>query len=281
MNNFNGNISEPQLKFGLWLVKYKPTFRFGLIVVLIVLSLGYWTYALYGFLDYVLFSSRGEKFLESSMVSESIDWARSRETNKPVDLFWDTPQTLSTRTGTDLLARIQNSNPNWLARFDYSLSAGDKVETGFDFVLPGTVKYLLTSFKEERGGVNFSITDVKWQRIDAREVAGDYAKFFGERLNFVFGEAKYVLPSRDLPGRAAFSVWNKGAFSFWQAKFLILVRRGQEIVGANTVTLEQLRSGDKKAVEINWFDNLGAFSGIEIITDINIFDKDVFMPPGA
>lgn len=275
------NLIDQEIKWGMWLAKYKPIFKAGLIVALVALSLVFWTYSLYGFLDYVLFSSRAEKSLEASLINQPIDWARIQETRKPVDLFWDTPQILPSRTGTDLLVQIQNSNTDWLAYFDYSLTAGDKTQTGSDFVLPGTVKYLFTSFKDERSGVNFSVDNVRWQRVDARQVAGDYAKFFGERLNFVFGEAKYAPPTQYLPGRVAFSVWNKGAFSFWQAKFLILVRRGQEVVSANTVTLEQLRAGDKKDVEMNWFDKLGAFSTIEIVPDINIFDPDVFMPPAA
>lgn len=281
MPNSEGNLIDQEIKWGMWLAKYKPIFKAGLIVALVALSLGLWTYSLYGFLDYALFSSASEKNLELAVARDPINWPSIKATNEPAQLVWNAPQVLSTRTGTDLLVEIENQNPKWLANFTYTLSAGDKTQNGKDFVLPGTKKYLIASFKEERSGVNFSITDVRWQKIDAREIGGDYQKFFANRMNFVFGETKYVPPSADLPGRVSFSVWDKSAYSFWEAKFLVLIRRGSDIAGANSVVLEKLKSGEKREVEINWPERLGGFSSIEIVPDINILDKEKFMPPGV
>ena len=53
---------------------------------------------------------------------------------------------------------------------------------------------------------------------------------------------------------------------------------GGNIVSADYLVLEQLKSGEKRLVAFNWSGKLPRLSKIEIIPEVNVFDESNIMP---
>lgn len=274
----NNQISEKQLKFGLWLAGRLKFFKYGLVLLLTVLSLLFWGYALYGFFDYLVFSAPKEKLLETGILQEAIDWPGIFAAEKPAPLEWSPPEVISGRNRSDTVLEIRNINSQWLARFSYLIGIGGQTEVVDDFVLPGGRKHIHKTFFDGKGSPVFSILNVNWQRIASYDAPPDYVDFSAERLDFIFENIK-VFPGNGEPARIDFEAWNRSAYSFWEPRFNILFWRGEKLIGITSVTLPYFKSGERRHVSLVLFDRLGAVSKVDIAPDINILDNSVFMPP--
>jgi hypothetical protein len=272
--------SERQLKWAIWFVTHRAELKRGLILFLVLLNLFFWGYSLFGFLDYFVFSFQKERSLERQLVRGGFNWPAIQEINKPLPLEWSSPELIVSAKATDFVVQIRNPNSQWLAKFKYAMSLGDETKTGESFVLPGSNKYLFNSFKGAKGVPSFSIVSLNWQRILSKDVAGDYLTFFSSRLDLAFENIKVSSATRDLPGRLSFEIVNKGAYSFWQTRFIILLFRGDKLLGIESVSLDKFKAGERRRVEINLFDRSGGITKVEIIPDINILDFDNYMPLG-
>jgi hypothetical protein len=183
----------------------------------------------------------------------------------------------------DYYAALSNPNAQWYADFTYQFasSAGESpVRRGF--ILPGEEKPVVEFAVAANGApraVEFKLLAVNWHHAD-RHTVGDYEQWRDARLAFEISEVM----SGDVEvdgkkfGRVSFIVTNRGAYSFYDPAFYILLKRGASVVGVNSTTLSELRAGETAQVNVNWFDLMPAVNKVEVVPVINIFDPAAYKP---
>lgn len=187
----------------------------------------------------------------------------------------------------DIYVPLTNPNTGWVATFTY-LFRSDTVETKpvAGFILPNEIKPITVFASKELGGARTAelvLSDVVWRRVDPH-VTGDYAKWSTDRLNLAITDPLFqtdVKLGTTTVGRVSFTVTNKTAFSYYNPGFIILLKRGEIVVGVSRTTLDTLDSGETREVIVNWFGALPAAGAVEIIPEINIFDVNAYKPLGG
>ena len=117
------NVSERQLKWGMWLIAHRAFLKrigYGLLIAVAVVA---WGYTLWGLLDYYFI--RGLDL--DRAIARDVATARNpsaeitkRQAAKPIQIA--EVLLLATNTGTyDSVARVVNPNPRWLANVEYTL----------------------------------------------------------------------------------------------------------------------------------------------------------------
>ncbi len=188
-------------------------------------------------------------------------------------------QILSAGSGSDVLVRIDNSNPLYGAsRIEYTLTVSDAsgaiiaTRRGTTYANPAQPRYLLFSFPSPLGvGVSAKLAidegSVQWSAltIDAK---GDIQ--FGVR-NELFSPA-----SASIQYQAA--VLNRSKFTFDSVDVIVLVydQRGT-IVGANSTVQRTLASGESRAFSMQWPFAVAGATRVEAIISTNVFANDNFI----
>jgi hypothetical protein len=96
-------------------------------------------------------------------------------------------------------------------------------------------------------------------------------------------DARFRPPAPDDPlkvSRATFNVKNDTAFGYWRVSFFVILWSGSSIVGANSVTISDLRPGETREVAVSWFNEIHGVTRVEVVPEVNIFDDRVYIPPG-
>lgn len=279
MPNGENHLTEKQIRFGLWWAKYKFLFRKALVAVLIAVCVLLWGKVFFELSMYAFAVAGGEAGTQRALAQGGIDWPKVLSVGRPVALEWTSPQALAGSRGSDVVVQVQNANPEWLARFHFRAAMGDQSFDGEDFILPGDTKYVFGSFALGRGAPSFSISDVRWQRVDRREAQGDRDGFIASRLDFIFEKTSFLPSAGGLPARVSFEAVNRSAFGFWEPRFVVLLWRGSSLAGIQRVVIDRFASGERRVVEFNLSDQSAAVSRVEVISDVNVFDPASYMPP--
>ena len=185
----------------------------------------------------------------------------------------------------DLAVDLENPNDKFSAVFDYCFSAGEAdIACGRSFILPGERKYVLALAQTVSISqpVSFRLENLAWTRLSAK-LAPDWGEFKAERLNIAIINPVFSSGSRSgLSDQVSFnslrfSAKNQGAYGYYQADFNILLYAGDQLVGANRYTIQNLKSGEERSASLSWPGNLGSVSRVEIVPDINILDDSVYL----
>jgi len=278
------DLSEKQLKLATWYVGHKVLLKRILIGFLIVFSVVFLGYGLYGIINYYFIE--GPKFIETTKeLSSPIDYSAARARLQPQGLGAGAVSVLSSgKEKYDLVIKISNPNSNWLVNFDYNFVIdGQPLPAQKGFILPGEEKFLLALSVESKvkpRQASLEISSFNWQRVDAREIS-DYVAWRDERLNFAMEEVKFlpaVIRDKIAVSRVSFKAKNLTVYSFWNVGFYIFLYRGSSLAGVNYVTLGEFVSGQTRPVEVSWFEPLPSVTQVKVIPEVNIFDKNVYMP---
>ncbi|MDP3985295.1 MAG: hypothetical protein Q8P82_00890, partial [bacterium] len=184
------------------------------------------------------------------------------------------------------LTELQNPNGDWYATFRYQFAVGNELTTEeAGFILPGEKKYIGRFGQTFQGfprAAQFQLTNLEWHRVD-RHVIPDISAWMSERLRFLTTNVTHTtnLQVDSIIGRTSFDIENRTAFGYWRVGTYVVLKRGTVPVAANYFALDQFESGEKRHVDINWFDQLPQSSEVEIRPEVNIFDPDSFLPPRA
>lgn len=272
-------ITEKQLKFGYWFVAHRLLLKKILMIALAVISAALWgTVAVIAFRMFVLYGDdyerlvrdRGRSYISAEAVAAATPLA---------------PQVIQTYTFNtsnnryDLAAVVKNLNTNRYARFGYRFVGEGFATPVFRGVLIPGQETVLTALGQELSarprGAQLEFSDFVWTRISKHDVP-DPASYVAERIAFAVADASYVLGP---PARSSFAITNNTAYSYWQVVAVVLLKRGSTVVGVNTVTIPQFRSGESRSIELTWFDTVSTASGVEVRLQVDIFDPTSFMPP--
>ncbi len=269
------NLSDSELKFSYWFITNKLKLKKALIIFLIVLAVFLWLYIILQLAFYAFSYSSERKGLEQLIFGEN-QLLATIQAGAPKQLsLSDAKVLLSSGGRSDIVTQIANSNRNWLATFDYNLMAGaNKSDISQGFVLPGETKYLLYLGSSADSG-QIQLSNIKWQKIK------DFEKIRNLRSRFEITKQESKKDLAEGITQFSIEVVNRSAFSFWQAGFQVLLYNGGEIIGANSFTFDQFKSGEARSATLNWADAPNNFDSIEVIPDINIIDDKNIMPPQA
>ncbi|MBI2552227.1 hypothetical protein HYW17_02955 [Candidatus Uhrbacteria bacterium] len=278
----DSELSEKQLGTAIWYVKHRAVLRKAALGIILALDGALIVYSGWGVGQELLFSNK-RKLQDLELLKTAIPGEAARLANRPVDLQLGGIELLRSGEVTDVLARVQNPNPEWSAEFSYTIGIGDelqRVENGF--LLPQEERPFIRTLRSAGAGtLVFNIENLSWRRINPKEIP-DVAKWRQERLDFEVQDPKFipaVVEGKGSVGRATFSLINKTAFGYVAADFLVLLFQGSRLQGAQGVTVDEFRSGQTRKLELTWIDRLGAISNIEVVPIIDLMNPEVYLKP--
>ena len=181
----------------------------------------------------------------------------------------------------DVLVPVENENPgHWLALGYRIVIGGEETPLRYAFVLPGQSKFISELAVERSGSpgsVELKVESRKWNRVDAHMV-DDFERFAENRLRFGVGEPTFTPPppGETTGGVSRFMLSNDTAFTYLDADLLVLLYRGDALVGVNRVTLDRLGAGEDRNVELFWFQPLPQVTRTDVMVDVNILDPGVY-----
>lgn len=299
-------VSERQLKWGLWFVAHRDFLKrvgYGALVVVSVVS---WVYTLWGLTDHFLLRGLDlQRAIERDLATRSNPRAAiiQRQRPKPLEIA-EVYLIPNGGSSFDVVARLVNPNPRWYATVEVRLEVpGAPQESIRTVLLPGRDRWLIRLNAESKVNPStamLSFVHVNWQRLSHLDVT-DPKRFIDERLNVEVQQAAYV-PPRELTlgtigpvaigtspaavpagippttvSRATFTVANRSAYGLHDLELAVLLRRSGGIVAVNRIVLNDLRAGEARAAAATWFHSLGLVQSVEVFPYVNVFDSRSFL----
>lgn len=185
----------------------------------------------------------------------------------------------------DFYVEVTNPNDDWWVEFEYRfLYESDNTGMAYGFLLPGQAKPLIAlavTSENPVGEAQVEITNVSWHRLDHHRIS-DYPTWQKDRMEIEILNPSFSLETGfegDTFGRTTFTVFNHTAFSYFDASFYVLLKRGAAVVGVNRATIASLGAGEQVDVTLNWFGVLPTVSSVEVIPDVHLFDPEAYQRP--
>ncbi|MEK7084143.1 MAG: hypothetical protein AAB932_02850, partial [Patescibacteria group bacterium] len=183
----------------------------------------------------------------------------------------------------DFVTVVTNPNKRHVAvvRFSYQTSRGE-TNVKEEMILPNTKRPIAVLGYESKtppSGARFLQESVRWQRIDPHKIF-DPALYMDSRMKFTVANVSFTPASRitGLPtNRIEFDLVNASTFNFWEAPFYIETLSGTTQSGLFFITLEALKAGETRHVDIRSLSDLNV---TQVVAHplLNVFDRNVFMP---
>lgn len=280
-------MTEKSLKWGYWWVNNRAQLARSGTIALAVVAFLMLAYGGYGFYDWFFGHGVAERQVGRVLGQPDIPTEVIRKTRlQPLaygsaDLIEVNGQT------SDLYVEVTNPNPHAWAEFDYYFADGENQlgQSKHDFILPSSTKnlYQLGVKGEGHQGAQMRFSSLVWHRVDKHVTGPDIIGWMRARLNLRLEDVAFRAPELTDPvpvGRATFKIVNDTAYSFWRLGFFVRLIGSSRDVGVNYVTISELRAGQSRTVEASWFNDLPTVREVQVMTDVNIFDPGVFIPPG-
>jgi hypothetical protein len=270
--------SRPNLKMmkvGLWLSENRRRMLKVFVLLLISITIGFFVYAAYGYIYYVLVGKDQDKSLTENFSEMGLDLQAIHLMNTTVPLVASAPLSFFHNDKIDLAVFLKNANEKYFASFDYCfVSGGEEFLCGTDFLMPNSEKYLLSLAQENKSGnYQFVIKKTSWSKIDNRKYP-DWPAFYNKNVNFVI--TNKTITSAAGANNLSFTIENKSPYSYWELPLNIILTSGGTPIGVNRFVLTDVKSLEKRPVNISWQN--GNLSGAQIIItpDLNILDSSVY-----
>lgn len=274
-------ISDKELKFGLWFSTNKQLLIKVGYIAMIVINILLFTYIFWGVFQTVDFLFVKFDKMSNQMLQNKPNFTLYSSQFVPLSII-DTYVLGSKTQGTyDFLAKVKNTNTEWsVTSVKYRFNTGFGYSQEYEnFILPNDEKYLMVLGYESESNINkveLEILDLKYQRIN------DFENIKQENLNFTIAEKKFIpatetdISNKTKVSQIKFNISNESYKDFWEIGLQVILNRGNRIVGATYVRLSDFLSNSSKNVSINWFENSGSVSDFEVLPEINILDASIF-----
>jgi len=277
--NSVGGVTESQLRWSEWWVNHREQVRkvgigFFVAADILLLGVGAW-----GFTDWLALGGLREENAIRQMTGPN--YGRFGGVGLQ-EVQVGAPFVLSGGAGkVDILAPIENGNDAFWAEIEYHFVVGGVDQESLKtFVLPGQAKYLvhLGAPADAGSGVELRIDRRLWHRAGTLG-AESLQALYDTRLN-IAAENPVFKPADPLAttpvSSANFLLANHTAFGYYDVDLLVLLYRGDSIVGANKIRVDRLQAGEKKPMELFWYQVLPQVTRVEVMPDINIYDESVY-----
>lgn len=285
-NRIGAGFTEGELQFASIWIRNRAMLRNLLWGFLIAINVGLWGFSLWGLLDaYVLSWPRESRM--NREISENAFVALSLQSNRPegiqtraVSVFQGTEDRL------DMIVPVYNPNEVWWASFTYRFNvSGELTDAQSGFLLPGERTYLgvFGYLPEKAGGRSAVLTvdNVQWHRVDPRQVGANYEEWVSARNGFEYKDVAFeqdlVIGGRRV-SRTSFDLANTSAYGYWNLGLIVVLKRNEAPIAATYTTLDKLKAGETRSVNIDWFETLPAATETEIVPHVNYLDDSVYLP---
>lgn len=275
-------LSDKQLKIGIWWVTHRHQLKKWWVSLLAVADVLLFLYLLFS--GIVLLVTWKKFTLIPYQISQPvIDFKSYQKANAPVDLRIVSTKTIrvpNEQNKYHLLAEIQNPNLKWSApSFDYHFVLGGKEqEKRTSFFLPNEQRFLIYYNAEStspRPEAKLIIDQISWRRQERPEHT--------PALNFEIKNPQASLIP--LPGvgrsaptsystRATAEITNKSVYNFWQVKFIVVLYQGREPVALNEITLDKFLAQESREVGVSWKEAYPSISKVSFIPEVNVLDPN-------
>ncbi|KKT34996.1 MAG: hypothetical protein UW24_C0017G0005 [Parcubacteria group bacterium GW2011_GWA2_44_12] len=174
-----------------------------------------------------------------------------------------------------LIAKIVNQNPDWVVwSFSYRFVV-DGVETPYQksFLLPGD--NFVTGRAESKTpirGMKLEMNHLIWKQMNQQErekIA--LVKFQTSTLETRFTESTGF-------ENVSFTISNNSAYSFYAVPFLVIARRGADIIEFGYITAAEFQSKESRAFSLQLGKNSLTNTSLAIVPRVNLLDDNAFMP---
>lgn len=272
-----------QLNASLWYVSHKTKLKKILLGFLIGLNVILFGYCLY-FLGLIFFvQDPAMKADMANVASNQIDYNYFRQTQAPQNIQILGFNVVGGKDGKyDFIVKVKNTNSNFLAqKVYYQVLASNQIlaeKTGY--IYPNEEKYFGIFGVKANSAANamLNIAKVDWQRTK------DFNSVWNEHYRFKITDIKFT-PAGDsgvkgnLPVSILnYKITNDSAYSYWHVGVYMVLLSGGVPVGANFMSLDQLKSGEAREIEMRWYESLPGISNVEIIPEVDILDLNAIMP---
>lgn len=282
--NSIGGVTESELRWSDWWVNHRDQVRKAAIGVFIAVDVALLGFGLWGFADWLALGGLKEEQAIRQMTGPN--YARFGGVGLQ-EVQVGAPFVLPGGVDkVDILAPIENPNTLFWAEVEYHFVIGGVEQSSLrTFVLPGQAKYLvhLGAPAASGSGVELKIDRRLWHRAGTFG-ADSLQSVYDTRLD-VRGENPVFVPADPLAttpvSSAKFTLANHTAFGYYDVDLLVLLYRGDSIVGVGKVSVDRIAAGEKRPMELFWYQLLPQVTKVEVVPDINIYDESVYRAPGA
>jgi hypothetical protein len=277
--NSVGGVTDSQLRWSEWWVNHrelvhKAGYGFFIAVDVILLLVGIW-----GFTDWLALGGVKEEQAIRQMTGQN--YGRFAGVGLR-EVQVGAPFVLPGGVGKiDIMAPIENPNDAFWAEIGYRFIVGGIEQPELEtFVLPGQAKYLthLGAPAESGSGVELKIESRRWHRAGTLG-ADDMQSLYDTRLDLRAENPVFVAadPLATTPvSSAKFTLANHTAFGYYDVDLLVLLYRGDAIVGVSKIRVARIEAGEDREMELFWYQILPQVSRVEVVPDINIYDESVY-----
>jgi len=275
------NSDSPSLKelnFGLWLSEKRKKIRQLFIIGLIVISGGLFIYSIYNYFIYFTSPDINKQSVVEGTIQSPKNLVNDLEIS-PLNIF-------SNSKNSDLAVKLRNSNDKFMANFTYCFTeTGENLICGNGSIMPSEEKYVLAleqNITTGSGNINFVISNISWQRIDAHSIpnwsdyANDHLNYLVNNLEFNSAQSNNLVNRNNL-NTLSFFIENQSAYSYYQLPLNLLFFNGDNLVGVNRYFLQNFLGGEKRNIKISWAGNLPTVNQTKVQADINLMDKNVYL----
>lgn len=273
-------LSKKQIKISYWFVTHKTQLKKILIVFLIVLNIGLWSYGIYNWILYFL-TAKDHEILIKELIQEKINWPEYRLKTRPQDLIFSEITVLPSGKGYyDFVVEAENPNSKWVVlnlnyRFKWPNHQSKTQKNSF---LPQEKKFLITS--RASSSILPQSSQIEFFNIQWKKITPHFKIPKIDKSEFPTKNVQLLRRSEILNlDRIRFEVTNQTIYSFWEITFKIVLYQGQKIVGINQITANQFFSKETRLLETSWTEPIPLVTKIIIEPEVNILDPSSFMPP--
>jgi hypothetical protein len=266
------DISEKQVKFGLWFIKNKPNFiNIGKLLLLIwcVLSIGYGIYGLT--IHFIEIGKLNESL--KTLVTTNINFEKFRLSMIAKPLSISEPTIIySGNNRYDIFVQVVNPNTNFSVKKLTYWFEGAGLTTKLDsvYILPGQ-KVMLTSLgnlsQERISQVRLRYQQPEWHRIQPSD---NFPK-----IDIGLSTININQPENSARSWISFTATNNTVYNFREVRWQALIYSNDQIIGINEVLINDFASGQNREVSLSWFDKLPRISQAEVWPIIDLNNSEV------
>lgn len=284
----SGDFSTKDFKRGMWYVRHKLLLRRLVIGILLTWNIVTIGIGIFVWSNYALFGYWNDNRLLASHLSSAQNYTLLQSGYTAQPLVFGTSNIFNSSEGKyDFVTEVTNANTSFAAvvNFRYTYGGNKETTSATRVLLPNATDMLALFGHSETQyptQATLVIDDIRWQRIDAHRIPNPRT-FMDERLRFTIENFSFT-PSGSIEsggaGRVSFDVTNASVYSYWEPVFYLSLKRSGSVVGVLPFSQKEFRAGETRRVDIATFLDILSVDDSMLLSVVNVFDPDVYLPVG-
>ena len=271
---YEAPLSDKELKRAEWYLAHRARLHRASVVGLIILDAILLTTVGFGFVRLARQPTGTE--IARNLAGQAIEYESFRNVLEPQALVISDVSLLSSGNDDhDLIARVSNPNSGWFAeKVVLQFTTPNRVLQPINaFFLPGEERLipLLRAEGVNRGDrVSVIISDINWRRVRGQIEAAPFAIGASRMETLLVGSAPVT--------QVVVPVKNTASRGYWEAHFLLIVKRGNQLVGVRQAVVNKFRSGEATTIEARWPGRFPQDIDVSVVPIFNPFDLANILP---